>query len=117
MCVIIINPTASTKKVFRCYRYGQTRPVFVYSLVGGGVAEEVIYWRQIHKESLFKRVVERGTAKRTLRKDELDFVHCLNLETPHIKELQEMQKNCKVCTLYFFFIFVIVYMIHCYINI
>lgn len=86
--------------MFRCYRYGQTRPVFVYSLVGGGVAEEVIYWRQIYKESLFKRVVERGTAKRTLRKDELDFLHCLNIEPPHTEELREMKANCKVTYYY-----------------
>jgi hypothetical protein len=90
-------------KVFRCYRYGQTRPVFVYSLVGGGVAEEVIYWRQIHKESLFKRVVERGTAKRTLRKDELDFLHCLNLEPTHTKELREMKEHCQVSIIIYHF--------------
>jgi len=91
------NPCHDRQSVFRCYRYGQTRPVFVYSLVGGGVAEEVIYWRQIHKESLFKRVVERGTAKRTMKKDELDFINCMNLEHPHSKELQEMCSSCQVC--------------------
>lgn len=94
--ILAISFFSLTTEVFRCYRYGQTRPVFVYSLVGGGVAEEVIYWRQIHKESLFKRVVERGTAKRTLRKDELDFLHCLNIEPTHTEELQEMKSNCEV---------------------
>lgn len=34
----------------RSYRWGQTRDVFVYRLVGAGSLEELIYTRQIYKQ-------------------------------------------------------------------
>ena len=35
--------------IFRAWRYGQTRPVHVYRLLGEGTVEEKIYKRQICK--------------------------------------------------------------------
>jgi DNA excision repair protein ERCC-6-like 2 len=34
----------------RAYRFGQTRDVFVYRLLGAGSIEELIYARQVYKQ-------------------------------------------------------------------
>lgn len=39
-----------THQVFRAFRFGQTRDVAVYRLLGAGSVEELIYARQIYKQ-------------------------------------------------------------------
>lgn len=38
----------------RAYRFGQTRDVHVYRLLGAGSIEELIYARQVYKQQLMK---------------------------------------------------------------
>lgn len=51
------NPTHDLQAIFRCYRYGQQRPVFVYRLLAAGSMEEKIYKKQVAKQALAARVV------------------------------------------------------------
>lgn len=44
------NPVADLQAMDRSYRWGQTRDVYVYRLVGAGSLEELIYTRQIYKQ-------------------------------------------------------------------
>ncbi|KAL7007449.1 hypothetical protein EMMF5_002913 [Cystobasidiomycetes sp. EMM_F5] len=44
------NPVADLQAMDRSYRWGQTRDVFVYRLIGAGSLEELIYTRQIYKQ-------------------------------------------------------------------
>lgn len=44
--------------IFRSYRYGQTKPVYVYRLVAAGTMEHKVYGRQLNKEGLSARVIE-----------------------------------------------------------
>ena len=49
--------------IARIYRYGQTRPTFVYRLLYKGTAEHRMYRRNVDKEGLFMRVVDKQTVK------------------------------------------------------
>lgn len=73
--VIIIdgswNPTYDLQAIYRVWRYGQTKPVFAYRLLAHGSMEEKIYKRQVTKEGLAARVVDRQQVHRTISKEEM----------------------------------------------
>lgn len=52
------NPANDLQAIFRAYRYGQTKNVYVYRLLAAGTMEEKIYHRQVAKLALSARVVD-----------------------------------------------------------
>ncbi|KPI86960.1 putative Helicase-like protein [Leptomonas seymouri] len=58
------NPADDQQAVGRAYRYGQTRPVFVYRLMCYPTLEYSIFLQKLAKEWLFKTVVEESSVKR-----------------------------------------------------
>ncbi|CAN8294962.1 unnamed protein product [Cochlearia groenlandica] len=65
------NPTYDLQAIFRAWRYGQKKPVFAYRLMALGTIEEKIYKRQVNKEGLAARVVDRQQVHRTISKEEM----------------------------------------------
>lgn len=45
-----VDPAHDLQAMDRAYRFGQTRDVAVYRLLGAGSIEELIYARQVYKQ-------------------------------------------------------------------
>lgn len=60
------NPNHDMQASHRVYRYGQTKPCFVYRFVVGHSMEEKMLMKQIRKEELSKWSTERRVVSRTV---------------------------------------------------
>lgn len=65
------NPTYDLQAIYRAWRYGQRKPVFAYRFLAHGTMEEKIYKRQVTKEGLAARVVDKQQVYRTMSKEEI----------------------------------------------
>ena len=68
------NPSVDLQAVYRCYRYGQTKPTFCYRLLGEGSMEEKIYSRAATKASLSGLVIDQKNPARSFTRKELDLL-------------------------------------------
>ncbi len=68
------NPVVDLQAVYRCYRYGQTKPTFCYRLLGEGSMEEKIYSRAATKASLSELVIDKKNPERSFTKKEMDLL-------------------------------------------
>jgi len=56
------NPSVDQQAQDRAYRYGQEKEVSVYRLVSKGTVEEVIYMRQLYKQTLQTNILDSHSA-------------------------------------------------------
>ncbi len=68
-------PAISQQAIFRAYRYGQTKPVYIYRLVSAGTVENRIFNRCVLKTCLFKKVVDKNASKRVVEQSDLELFH------------------------------------------
>lgn len=69
------NPAWEEQAIGRAYRFGQTKPVFVYRFVAGDTYEANIYNTQLFKTSLTRRVVDKKNPNRNAARNTKQYLY------------------------------------------
>ena len=105
-CIIFdasFNPCYDTQAIYRIYRFGQTKSVYIYRFLAYGTMEEKIYQRQINKQSLSQRVLDQHQLDRHFTRAELSDLYTFEpekweqttLDYPQDDVLKEVISECK----------------------
>ncbi|XP_060536010.1 transcriptional regulator ATRX-like isoform X3 [Cylas formicarius] len=71
------NPSQDTQSVFRAFRFGQTKDVYVYRLISLETMEERIYQLQVTKLAIAHRVIDKHQITRHYNSNDIQAMYSL----------------------------------------
>ncbi len=66
------NPCHDCQAICRVFRFGQTKPSYIYRFVTENTMEKKIYDRQVNKQGMADRVVDELNPQNQFRKEQVD---------------------------------------------
>ncbi|GAN08532.1 conserved hypothetical protein [Mucor ambiguus] len=88
------NPLYDEQSIGRVFRYGQTKPVFVYRLITSSTIEERIFTQSIHKRSISRRVID-NKASLAIAKIDLTKYYTLPSKDIELISLDDANQDIK----------------------
>ncbi|XP_049826069.1 transcriptional regulator ATRX homolog isoform X4 [Aethina tumida] len=90
---VSFNPSYDIQCVYRAYRFGQKKRVFVYRLMGLGTMEEKVYQRSITKLAVSSRVLDKHQITRHYKSVELQEIYNVNLRQDESRPMPNVPED------------------------